>query len=142
MLCLPRSLHFEVHKVLLRPGNLHLEVHKALRLLRNLHFEVHKVLCLPGNLHFEVHKVLFVPQNLHLSHMSKSYDSLHLSRNQSSSRTTPMSKVLCLPRNRHFEVKPLQSLRFKDFERYECAVNSSELAVHPSDLSTAAFLLP
>ena len=56
-MCLPRNLHFEVHKVLCLPRNLHFEVHhKVLRLPRNLHFEVHQVLCLPRNLHFEVHQ--------------------------------------------------------------------------------------
>ena len=127
MLCLPRNLHFEVHKVLHLPRNLHFEVHQVLCLPRNLHFKVHKVLWLPRNLHFEVHKVLWLPRNPHIeghrmrclprnlhieghrvlclprnlqtSHISKSHDSLHLSRNLSSSTITTMSKVLRLPRN-------------------------------------------
>ena len=49
MLCLPRNLHVEVHKVLYLPRNLHMEVHKVLHLRRNLHMEVHKVLHLPRN---------------------------------------------------------------------------------------------
>ena len=80
-LCLPRNLHFEVHKVLCLPRNLHFEVHKVLRVSRNLHFKVHQVLRLPRNLHFEVHKVLRLPRNLQTSHISRSHDSLHLSRN-------------------------------------------------------------
>ena len=44
------------------------------------------------------------------SHMSKSHDSLHLSRNQSSSTITTMSKALHLPRKLHFEVRQLRSL--------------------------------
>ena len=55
-------------------------------------------------------QVLCLPRNLQTSHMWKSYDSLHLSRNQSASTITTMSKLLHLPRNLHFEVKPLQSL--------------------------------
>ena len=55
-MCLPRNLHFEVHKVLY--------------LSRNLHFEVHKALHLPRNLRVEVHKVLYLPPNLQTSHMS------------------------------------------------------------------------
>ena len=53
MLCLPRNLHMELHKVLRLPRNLHLEVHKVLCLLRHLLMEAHKVLCLPRNLHFK-----------------------------------------------------------------------------------------
>ena len=60
----------------------------------NLHFEVHQVLCLPRNLYFEVHQVLCLPRNLQTSHISKSHDSLRLSRNLSSSTITAMSKVL------------------------------------------------
>ena len=56
MLCLPRNLHMEAHKVLHLPRHLHMEVHKALHLPRILHMEVHKVLRLPRNLHMEVHK--------------------------------------------------------------------------------------
>ena len=41
--------------------------------------------------------------------MSKSHDSMHLSRNQSASKIATMSKVLHLPRNLHFKVKPLRS---------------------------------
>ena len=95
----PRSLHFEVDKVLCLPRNLHFEVHKAPSLPRNLHFEGHKVLCLPRN-----------SRNLQTSHMSKSNDSLRLSRNQSSSKIITMSKVLHLPRKLHFEVKHVRSL--------------------------------
>ena len=76
VLCLPRNLHMEVHKVLCLPRNLHMEVHKVLRLPRNPHMEVHKVLCLPRNLHMEVHKVLRLPRILHME----------------------VHKVLCLPR--------------------------------------------
>ena len=47
---------------------------------------------------------------LHSSHMSKSHDSLHLSRNLSSSTITNMSKVLHLPRKLHDEAKQLRSL--------------------------------
>ena len=39
MLCLPRDLHTEVHKVLRLPRNLHMKVHKVLRLPRNLHIK-------------------------------------------------------------------------------------------------------
>ena len=102
VLPLPRNLHFEVHKVLYLPQSLHFEVHKVLYLPRSLHFEVHKVLYLPRNLHFKVHKALRLPRNLRIeghralcllrklqtSHMSKSDDSLHLSRNLSSSTIT------------------------------------------------------
>ena len=98
MLCLPRNLHLEVHKVLHLSRILHVEVHKVLRLSRNLHFEAHKVLCLP--------------RKLQRSHMWKSYDATihwHLSRNQSTSTITT-SKVLHLLRNMHFEVKPLRPL--------------------------------
>ena len=42
--------------------------------------------------------------------ISKSHDSLHLSRNLSSSTITTMSKVLRLPRKLHFKVKQLRSL--------------------------------
>ena len=62
-----------------------------------------EVLRLPRNLRIEGHRVL--PRNLQTSHMSKSHDSLHLSRNLSSSTITTMSKVLHLPRKLHFEVK-------------------------------------
>ena len=106
----PRNLHFEFHKVLCLRRNLHFEVHKVLCLRRNLHFEVHEVLHLSRNLHCKVHKVLRLPRNLQTSHMSKSHDSLHLSRNQSASTIATMSEVLRLPRNLHFELKPLRSL--------------------------------
>ena len=86
-----------VHKALCLSRNLHIEVHKALCLSRNLHVEVHKVLCLSRNLHVEVDKVLCLTRNLQSSHMWKSYDSLHLSRNQSASSITTMSKVLHQP---------------------------------------------
>ena len=184
-LCLPRNLHFKVHKALRLPRNLHFKVHQALYQPRNLHFEVHQVLRLPQNLHFEVHKVLHLlrnlhieghrvlclPQNLQTSHMPKSHDSLHLSRNLSSSRMTTMSKVLRAPRKVDFgapkheaslapprkvttmcknacgtttraqsleaPAAATQTLRacavemhFDDFEKHECAVNSSELAGH------------
>ena len=99
-LCLSRTLRVEVHKVL----TLHVEVHQVLRLPRNLHFKVYQALRLPRNLHFEVHQTLCLPRNLQASHMSKSHDSLHLSRNPSSS-----TKVLHLPRKLHFEVKQLRS---------------------------------
>ena len=56
-----------------------------------------QVLLLPRNLHIEGHRVR-LPRNLQTSHMSKSHDSLHLSRNQSGSKITTMSKVLHLPR--------------------------------------------
>ena len=65
MLYLPRNLRFEAHQALCLPGNLHFEFHKVLRATKSI--EGHRVLCLPGNL----------PTN----HMSKSHDSLHLSRN-------------------------------------------------------------
>ena len=39
MLCLPRNLHTEVHKVLRLPRDLHMKVHKVLRLPRNLHIQ-------------------------------------------------------------------------------------------------------
>ena len=110
MLCLLRNLPFKVHQALCLPQNLHFEVHHALCLRRNLHFEVHKVLRLPRNLHFEVDKVMRLPRNPQASHMSKSHDSLHLSRNLSSSTITTMSKVLRLPRKLHIEVKQLRSL--------------------------------
>ena len=42
----------------------------------------------------KVHEVLRLPRNLQKSQVSKSYDSLHLSRNQSGSKITTMSKVL------------------------------------------------
>ena len=112
--------HFEVHQVLCLPRNLHFEVHQAPCLPRNLHFEVHQALCLPRNLHFKVHQVLRLLRNLHIkgcacrnlqtSFVSKSHDSLHLSRNLSSSTITTMSKVLHLPRKLHFEVKQHRSL--------------------------------
>ena len=57
VLCLPRTLHMEVHKVLCLPRNLHMEVHKVLRLPRNLHMEVHKVLRLPRKLELELLKL-------------------------------------------------------------------------------------
>ena len=103
---------------------------------RNLHFEVHKsTACatksaLPGpqtkyctcheifnrstspatKLHFK-DKVLRLPQFLlKTTHMSKSQDSLHLSRNWSASKITIMSKALRLPRSLQFKVKPLRSL--------------------------------
>ena len=38
--------------------------------------------------HFDVHKMLCLPRKWQTSHMSKSHDSLHLSRNQSSSKIT------------------------------------------------------
>ena len=149
---------------------------------RNLHIEVHQVLCLYGS------QVLCVPRNLQTSHMSKSHDSLHLSRNQSASKITTMFKVLRLPQNLHFESRaapilctchekptldhhntrfPLRlprkvttmsenargtttrarsleapaaatqilqacavEMHVDDFERYECTINSSKLAVH------------
>ena len=74
-----------------------------------------KCLLLPQNLHFEVHKALRLPQESALrgsqtSHTLKSHDSLHLSQNQSTSKSTTVSKVLRLPRSLHFEVKPLRSL--------------------------------
>ena len=50
MLCLPRNLHMEVHKVLHLPRNLRMEVYKV---LRNLRMQVHKVLRLPRTLHFK-----------------------------------------------------------------------------------------
>ena len=102
MLCLSRNLHVEVHKVLCLPRNLHIEVHQVLCPPQNLHFEVHQVLCLPGNLHFKVHQVLRLPRNLQTSHMSKSHDSLHLSRTLRSLTITTMSKVLCLPQKTAF----------------------------------------
>ena len=52
----------------------------------------------PHNLHFEVQKALCLPRSLQTSHMSKSHNSLHLSRNQSAPKITTMSKVLHLPR--------------------------------------------
>ena len=92
-----RSLRIEVHQVLCLPRNLRIEVHQVLCLPRNLRFEVHQVLPLPRNLHIEGHRVLCLPRNLQTSHMSKSHDSPHLSRNLSSSTITTMSKVLHLP---------------------------------------------
>ena len=55
LLCLPRNLRMEVHKVLRLPRNLRMEVHKVLRLPRNLHMEVHKALRLQRILRMEVH---------------------------------------------------------------------------------------
>ena len=153
------------------PRNLHFEVHKVLYLSRNLHFEVHKVLHLPRNLHIEGHRVLYPPRNLQTRHISKSHDSLHLSRNQSSSTITTMSKVLHLPRKLHFEVKKstlehqkhevsLAPATKSDHQIPKCARHHNESAVARStrrrqadfaslrsrathsDLSTPAFLLP
>ena len=88
---------------------LRLEVHKVLRLPQNLHCEVHKVLCLPRNLRFKVHKALRLPRNLQTSHMSKSHDSLQLSRNQNASKITTCPKC-CASHDLHFEVKPVRPL--------------------------------
>ena len=87
-----------------------IEVHKVLYLSRNLRFNDHQAVRLPRNLHIEGHRVLCLPPNLQTSHMSKSQDSLHLSRNLSSLTITTMSKVLRLPRKLHFEIKHLRSL--------------------------------
>ena len=65
MLCLPRNLHIEVHKVVRLPPNLHFELHQVLCLPRNLHIEVLKVVRLPPKLRIEVHKVLRLPRDLH-----------------------------------------------------------------------------
>ena len=137
MLRLSRNLRFEVHKALRLPRNLRSEVHKVLRLqrnlrfqftnyllplLRNLHFKAHKALRLPRNLYFEVHKVLCLPRNLHTkccacprnlqtSHMSKSHDSLQLSRSQNASKITTWPKC-CACHDLHFEVSRSDPLRF------------------------------
>ena len=66
--------------------------------------------CQPRNLHIEGHRVLCLPRNLPRTHISKSHDSLRLSRNLSSLTITAMSKVLHLPRKLHFEGKQLRSL--------------------------------
>ena len=115
VLRLPRNLHFEVHKVL--PSQSACACHEtalpgsqsAVPATKSA-LKVHKVLHLPRNVHFQVHTVLHQQRFLKTSHMSKSHDSLHLSRNQSTSKITTMSKALCLPRNLHMEVKPLRSL--------------------------------
>ena len=60
------------------------------------------------DLRIEGHRVLCLPRNLQTSHVSKSRESLHLSRNQSSSTITTI--VLRLPRKLHFEVRQLRSL--------------------------------
>ena len=117
------------------------------RLPRNLHFEARKVLCLPRNLHFALAKCCACHAictsrvtkccacheiwtsrftkccTCHeickqTSHVSKSHDSLHLSRNQSTSKITTMSKVLHLPRNLHLKYNrsdPLHLSRKLDF---------------------------
>ena len=92
------------------------KVHKVLRLQANLHFKAHKVLQGPQSTAPATTSALqgpqstspatkFAlqgPQSMHLprilktNHMLKSHDSLHLSRNQSASKT---SKVLRLPRH-------------------------------------------
>ena len=88
MLCLPRNLHMEVHKVLCLPRNLRMEVHTVLCLPRTLRMEVHKVLCLPRNLRAAVHKVLRLPRNLHM----KVHKVLRLPRNL---RRTPWQAAKC-----------------------------------------------
>ena len=47
------------------------------------------------------------PRNLQTSHMSKSHDSLHLSRNQSADHVQSTARAT---KNLHFEVKPLRPL--------------------------------
>ena len=101
-----------------------LEVHKVLCLPRSLHFKSHKVA--RRNLHFKVHKVLRTAPTTILEsppHV-ESHDSLHLSRNQSASKTTTTSKVLHLPRNLHFEVSRLRSLAPVTKSRL-CTTNTS-----------------
>ena len=88
------------------PQNLHFEVHQVLRLLRKIC--AFKVLRLPQNLRIKGHRVLRLPRNLQTSHVSKLHDSVHLSRNLSSSTIASMSKVLRLPRKLHFEAKQLR----------------------------------
>ena len=93
MLCLPRNMRVEVHKVLRLSRALRVELHKVLYLPRNLRVEIHKVLCLRRNRRVEVRKVLYLLRNLQTSRMSKSNDSLHLSRNVQSAAPATKAAV-------------------------------------------------
>ena len=101
---LPQKLHFEVYKVLRLPRNLHRGSQSAVPVLVTKSAHQGSQSAAPvtksarrGSLSaapatksalrgFEVDKVLRLPRNLQTIHMCKSYDSLHLSRNQSASK--------------------------------------------------------
>ena len=174
---LPRNLRFEVHKVLCLPRNLHLlrgsqsaapatksalggsqiavlATNSALRGSQNAvpaTKSAHRVSpsAAPAT-KSALQKVLRVPRNLQTSHMSKSHDSLHLSRNQRASKIVTVyiskssrsnslhlsRKVTIMSENVHGATTRAQSrqalcaveMHFEDLERHECTVNSSELA--------------
>ena len=121
MRCLPRNLHFEVHKVLCLSRTLHVEVHKALYLPRNLHVEVQKSAApvtnsarqgsqsaVPAGKSARRDSQSAVP----VTKSTKSANEPHVEKHCTchSLKITTMSKVLHLPRKMQFKVKPLRSL--------------------------------
>ena len=142
MLCLPRNLHMEVHKVLHLPRHLHMEVHKVLCRPRNLHMEVHKALRLPRNLHFKRPNHNGRPTD-HDPRLSRNRRSAELDlpgsgsiEKYSISCVRYLSKthfVLHLPRNLHLEVhKVLHLLRNLHMEVHKalCLPRNLHMEVH------------
>ena len=111
--CLPRNLPFEVHQVLCLPRNLHFKgftkccaCHEICTSRFTKCCACHEICASRFTKRCTCHEIC----KRATCPKSKSHDSLHLSRNLSSSTIATMSKLLRLPRKLHFEVKQLRSL--------------------------------